>query len=257
MILLAFLPIHKQTVFRKWDGNYMNEADNWEEQEEADEADDEEQQEEVSSELSDFEAGSRQSTPATTASSGTVATATSWISDDDGIDWAHDPDLELGTLEELRGCFGSELETPSAWVLQRLAVLTNAGSAFGPREAVRLWYEYVAQLTRTPAGEPLRLPPVARPENTPFQKAVVWEEANLLVGEARESCFGKDVDEEYKWIARVSIDFLVPGARAWGLSAGDKKRIFTVASAVWMHDRLKVCCGLEKEEAPGPEWAND
>jgi hypothetical protein len=61
-----------------------------------------------------------------------------------------------------------------------------------------------------------------------------------------------------------TIDFLVPEARAWGLSAGDKKRIFTVASAVWMHDRLKaegLLWVLEKEypytrQAPGPEWAN-
>ena len=252
-----------------------NEADDGEEQEEEDDVDDgeeqeeenetdEEEEEQILSELNESEAGSRQSTPATTASSNTLATTTSTTSDHDDVDWIRNPALKIETLEELRGSFRSELEEPSAWVLQRVATLTNAGSEFGPRLFVRTWYHDVVRLTGTPAGEQLRLPLVTRPENTPFHRAIAWEEANQLVGEAREWSFGRNVGEEYKQIARLSINFLIPEARTEGLSAGDKRRIFTVASSVWAHDRHRaegLLWVLEKEypytrQGAGREWAN-
>ena len=248
----------------------MEEKDEDEDEEEElkGEEDDGEDEEEVSFELNESEAGSqqstRQSTPNTTASSDTAATvATS--SDEDDIGWARDPALKLGTLEELRGNFNSELKDPSAWVLQRLAALTNASSDFGPREAVRLWYWDVIYLTGTPTGEPLRLPPVVRPGNTPFHRVLTWEEANQFGGQARESSFWEVVDEGCKRAARLSIDFLITDARTKGLSTGDKKRLYIVASSVWRYDRFRAegLLWVVKNEyrytRPGHEreWANE
>ena len=112
------------------------------------------------------------------------------------VEWAYDPTLKLETLENLRGCFGSELLGPSAWTLQRITVLTGADNQLAPREVVRNWYECVARLTDTPAGEPLQLPRVTRPGDTPFQRT--REEAEWLVGQARYLCFNGDVLDCYK-----------------------------------------------------------
>lgn len=227
----------------------------------------EEGQEEVeraSSELNESEAGSRRSTPATAISEDTAETATT-LGDDDGIHWAHNPSLKLRALEELRGDFISELQDPSAWLLHRFATLTEASGEFGPQETVRLWYEHVVHLTYDPAEGRLLLLPVIRPESTPFYTAITWEQADSLVGEARESCFGRNVEEVYKQAARLSIDFLVPDARTKGLSGGDKKRMFTVASSVWAYDPPRaqgLLWVLDKEypytrQEAGREWAND
>ena len=230
----------------------------------------EEGQEEVeraSSELNESEAGSRRSTPATAISEDTAETATTLgdDDDDDGIHWAHNPSLKLRALEELRGDFISELQDPSAWLLHRFATLTEASGEFGPQETVRLWYEHVVHLTYDPAEGRLLLLPVIRPESTPFYTAITWEQADSLVGEARESCFGRNVEEVYKQAARLSIDFLVPDARTKGLSGGDKKRMFTVASSVWAYDPPRaqgLLWVLDKEypytrQEAGREWAND
>lgn len=230
----------------------------------------EEGQEEVeraSSELNESEAGSRRSTPATAISEDTAETATTLgdDDDDDGIHWAHNPSLKLQALEELRGDFISELQDPSAWLLHRFATLTEASGEFGPQETVRLWYEHVVHLTYDPAEGRLLLLPVIRPESTPFYTAITWEQADSLVGEARESCFGRNVEEVYKQAARLSIDFLVPDARTKGLSGGDKKRMFTVASSVWAYDPPRaqgLLWVLDKEypytrQEAGREWAND
>lgn len=162
--------------------------------------------------------------------------------------------------EELRGCFRSELEF-SARVLQRFAALTNAiatsdlerSSGFGTNE--------VACLTNTLAGEPLRLPTLTPLENSSFLRVASWEETILLVGQDRELCFGREVDEKYKQAARPSIEFLVSEAKALGLSA---KRIFTVVSTVWSYNELRaqgLLWVLEKEYpdirwGPRREWAN-
>ena len=235
-----------------------------------DDMDDEEEQEEVqrvSSELNESEAGSRQSTPATAISEDAAETATTLgdDDDDDGFHWTRNSSLKLQVLEELRGDFISELQDPSAWLLHRFATLTEASSEFGPQETVRLWWEQVAYLTYDRAEGRFLLPPVFRPESTPFYTVITWEQAHSLVGEARESCFGRNVEEVYKQAARLSIDFFVPGARTKGLSAGDKKRIFTVASSVWAYDPPRaqgLLWVLDKEypytrQEAGREWAND
>ena len=106
-------------------------------------------------------------------------------SDDDNINWARNPTLKLGTLEELRRSFRSELEVPSVWILQILMTLANSSSEFGPREAVRpSWYSGITHSTRTPAREPLRLSLVTWPGSTPFYRVIAWEEFNQLFGEA-------------------------------------------------------------------------
>ena len=153
------------------------------------------------------------SIPVATVNGNVVPTATPTGSDYGDVEWANDPTLKLETLESLRGCFGSELLDPSAWTLQRITVLTGAGDQLAPREVVRNWYECIARLTDTPAGEPLRLPRVTRPGDTPFQRT--WEEAERLVGQARDLCFNGDVLDCYKnSAARTSIEFLIPDVLA-------------------------------------------
>jgi hypothetical protein len=147
--------------------------------------------------------------------------------------WVFGPSSRLGMLEELRGSFTSELEDPSAWLLQRFAVLLDPYHEIGPRQAVESWYNYVANVTGTLAGKPLRLPSSTRFPNSPFHRQMGWEEASQLRGSARRLCFGRYVREEYKDAARLSIEFLIPRAARDGLSALDKKRLFTVASKVW------------------------
>ena len=132
------------------------------------------------------------------------------------------------------------LEFPSARVLQRFTALTNASSGFELQEVIRLWHHEATFLTNTLAGEPLRLPAPTPLENSSFLRVVSWEETILLVGQDLELCFGREVDEKYKRAARLSIEFLVPEAKARGLSARDKKRIFTVASTVWSYDKPKA-----------------
>jgi len=249
------------------DQDWWNET-GYEGQDDMDDDEEQEEMERASSEPSESEAGSRQSTPATAIGEDTAETATTPgddDDDDDDIGWTHNSSLKLQTLEELRGDFISELQDPSAWLLQRFATLTEASSEFGPRETVRLWYEHVVYLTYSPARGRLVLPQVTRPKSTPFYTVITWEQAHSLVGEARESCFGRNVDEVYKQAARLSIDFFVPEARTKGLSAGDKKRIFTVASCVWAYDQPRaqgLLWVLDKEypytrQKAEREWAND
>ena len=248
------------------DQDWWNET-GYEGQDDMDDDQEQEEMERASSEPSESEAGSRQSTPATAIGEDTAETATTPGNDDDDDDigWTHNSSLKLQTLEELRGDFISELQDPSAWLLQRFATLTEASSEFGPRETVRLWYEHVVYLTYSPARGRLVLPQVTRPKSTPFYTVITWEQAHSLVGEARESCFGRNVDEVYKQAARLSIDFFVPEARTKGLSAGDKKRIFTVASCVWAYDQPRaqgLLWVLDKEypytrQKAEREWAND
>ena len=141
-------------------------------------------------------------------------------------------------------------------------MLTGADDQFAPREVVRRWYERVARLTDTPAGEPLRLPQVTRPGDTPFQRT--WEEAEQLVSQARDLCFSGDVPDCYKNAARTSIEFLVPDARTRGLSADNRKRLFTAALSIWTVDQAKakgLLWVMEREyphtrEKGGREWAN-
>jgi len=218
----------------------------------------EQEGDEVESESGWSETDSCRSTSVTTV--GTVASVIS--EDDDDMSWVNDPTLNLGELEQLRGSFLSELEVPSAWLIQRVARMTDASGKFGALEVVRNWHGIVAEYTVTPAGEPLRLPRVARSANSPFYRT--WEEVNMLGGAARESCFGRGVGEVYKQVARVSIDFLIPGARIDGLSAGDRKRIYTVAlnvSAVDQQRAQGLLWVMDREynharRNGGREWAN-
>lgn len=205
---------------------------------EADKVDDEGEREEEAgmSELSSSGTRSRSSTLATTVSNDTV----SITSDDGGIDWAYSRSLQLRALEELRWSFRSELEEPSAWTLQRIAVLTNARNVFGPRARVRIWYDMVASATGTPAGAPLRLPEVALPKMFAIYKPMTWEEASRLSGEDWELCFGRAVDEASKRQAKMSIDFLIPGARSMGLSPDERKMLFTAASMILSVNGLKA-----------------
>lgn len=222
------------------------------------------EEEDDQSESNWSEAGSQCSTSATTVSDGDTVFTTSTTSDHHDVGWALDPTLKIGSLEDLRGDFGSELVEPSAWILQRIIRLTEAGSEFAAREVLKHWFNIVAILTGTPAGEPLQLPQVIQPGDLPFHRPITWEEVNLLDGEDRKSRFGREVDDMYKRGARLSIMFLFPDARTKGLSTGDKRRIFIVASNVWMYDQLKaegLLWVMDREyvytrEEGGRKWAN-
>ena len=170
------------------------------------------------------------------------------LESDSGIlQWARDP-RTLRTLEELRGDFKSELKDPSLWTLQRIADITQGERLYAAKEVVRLWLLLVAGLTKTPKGAELQLPQARLPEGLPPHKVLSWEDADELVGEAREACFGRDVEERYKRDARLAILFLFPEAATKGLSEGDKKRIFTIALKVWM---------LHPSRAEGLLWVMD
>jgi len=218
---------------------------------------DEDEEDDGQSESNWSETGSQWSTSATTVSDDTASTTSEYHD----VGWAWDPTLKIGSLEDLRGDFGSELVDPSAWILQRIIRLTEAGSEFAAREVLRHWFNIVALLTGTPTGGPLRLPQVIQPGD---HRPATWEEADLLDGEARESLFGREVNDMYKRGARLSILFLFPDARTKGLSAGDKKRIFTVATNVLAFDKPKaegLLWVMDKEythtrEEVGREWAN-
>ena len=107
------------------------------------------------------------------------------------------------------------------------------------QEIVKLWFNSIARQTRTPVGESLRLrQPVS--DDSPFHQVVTWEVAETFVGEDRELFFNRDVDEASKRVARSSILFLFPEASTLGLSADDKKRIYTLAVDVSSYDREKA-----------------
>ena len=154
-------------------------------------------------------------------------------------EWAYDQDLDIRVLEELRGGFEAELEDPSAWTLQRIMVLADA-SQFAARETVEMWSAAVAKSTDSAAGEPLRLPKMERPRESPFLRLRTWREADALVGEDREICFGWDVEDADKCMARSTILFLFPQVKSAGLTPGDKENIFVVASLVWSFDAVKA-----------------
>jgi len=205
--------------------------------------DEEQEEQEVSSELDDPE----WYTPATTPNDSTSVTA---ASDEGRTHWVHDPTLNLVTPEQLHGSFGSELESPSAWVLQKLAVLTGASSDLGPQVVARFWYREVAYLTNTPSGEPLRLPPVTLLKNYPSYEILSSEEARPPVGTDQGSYPREEVDEKYKQVARLSIEFLFPEAKTSHLLAIEKERILTVVSTVSGYDRpraLGLLLVLEEE----------
>ena len=164
-------------------------------------------------------------------------------SDFEILKWARGPQT-LETLEELREDFKSELKDPSGWTLQRIADITQGERLYAAKEVVRLWLLHVAKLTKTPKGKELKLPQARLPPH----KVLSWEEADELVGGAREACFGRDVEERYKRDARLAILFLFPEAATKGLSEGDKKRIFTIALKVWM---------LHPSRAEGLLWVMD
>ena len=155
------------------------------------------------------------------------------------MSWAYDLSEDLVSLEELREDFETELKNPSAWTLQRIAVLAHV-SRFGARETVRLWLNNVDELTYTCGEESLQLPRIAQPEDLPFHKPRTWEEVDALPHEDRESYFGQDVEESFKQVARLAIAFLFPESLNAGLSVGEKGRIFAVASTVWFHDQQKA-----------------
>ena len=148
--------------------------------------------------------------------------------DDDIGPWATNP-KRLRQLEELRWWFVSELNDPSAWTLQRIKSLIQSNRTFEAREVVKQWLYLVAESTDTPPEGELRLPYMEAPEDMPFHKVLTWEEAG-----ARGYCFEREVEEKYKRDARLTILFLFPEAHTKGLSAVEKKRLFTVASRVWM-----------------------
>ena len=160
-------------------------------------------------------------------------------SDDDDLEWAHCPKVLRG-LEELRGCFASELEDPSAWTLQRMNELTQGARLFAAREMVRHWLSIVAQSTKTPLGEKLQLPETRLPRGLPFHKVLTWEEANALVGAAREDCFGHNMGGRYRRDAWLTIRFLFPEAATKGLSERDKKRIYNIALRIWTVDHRRA-----------------
>jgi len=191
------------------------------------EEEEEEEEEDSQSESNWSETSSRHSasSAATTASNNSTSSAE--------IEWAYHQSLRLGTLEEIREDFESELLDPSAWTLQRIIVLTQASHMFEVEEKVRNWLRSVADATRTPVGRSLRLPslPVS-----PFHRPLKREEADELDDEDRESYFGRRVWEDCKRIARLAIRFLFPEAGSRGLFACDKEMIFNVASQVWLLD---------------------
>ena len=193
-------------------------------------------------------------------------------SDLDAMEWANDESLDLTSLEELRGDFETELKDPSAWTLQRIMVLSEAGSESAARKTIKLWLDKVFRLTKTPPGVQLQLAPLIPPRPLPFYRVLTWDEADELVGEERERIFGRNVAESQKVLARVSIAFLFPEARSEGLSVNDKRKIFTVASYVSMHfmpKALGLMWVLDKEypdtredtqcggAGSEPDWAND
>ena len=181
---------------KEMNGGWNKVDDEREQQGEDEMYDDEEQEEqEVSSELDDPEAGSRWYTPPTTVSDSTSVTA---ASDEGRTCWVHDPTLDLVILEQLRGSFESELKSPSAWVIQRFAVLTGASSDSGLQDIVKLWRDEVACLTSTPKGEPLQLPPVTLLKGSPFYKILSWEKGGPLIGKDQKWYFREEVGEKYK-----------------------------------------------------------
>ncbi|KAF9781411.1 hypothetical protein BJ322DRAFT_1112110 [Thelephora terrestris] len=168
--------------------------------------------------------------------------------DDDGSDaavleWGRDP-RRLRELEELRGDFESELKDPSAWTLQQISTLTEGDRLFKAREVVRLWLLHVAELTQSSVGG-LQLPrmrfPEVLPEDLPNRRFLSWEEADESFDEA---C----LEERYKRDARLTIQFLFPESETKGLSVGDKRRIYIIASKVW---------GMHKSKAMGLLWVMD
>ncbi|KAF9652262.1 hypothetical protein BDM02DRAFT_3109236 [Thelephora ganbajun] len=239
----------------------MDEEDN---EEEEDEGDEEANGADARTESDWSRTGSQGSTSATPASNNTVTPSIWTTSDYDDTGRVYDRTLKLGGLEELRGSFESELRDPSAWTLQRVAVLTDTDGEFAVREIVRLWLSLVVRSTGTLVGEPLRLPHVPRPEELPLHRPMVWDEANQLDSKARELCFGREVNELYEQDARATILFLFPEARTKGLSVLDKRRIFAVASNVWMFDQTRaegLLWVMDREyphtrQEDGREWAN-
>ena len=192
-------------------------------------------------------------------------TTTSTGSEYYDMEWAYDQDLDDRVLEELREGFEAELEDPSAWTLQRIMVLADA-SQFAARETVKMWLGDVAKSTDSAAGEPLRLPKMERPRESPFLRLRTWKEADALVGEEREICFGRDVEDADKRIARSTILFLFPQVKSTGLTPNDKENIFAVASLVWSFDTVKAKAllwvleneysGTDEKGATDRDWAN-
>jgi hypothetical protein len=230
------------------------------------------EEEEVRSESGWSKMGSRASTPSSDTSRSNSADTTSMASDLDAMDWANDESLDLTSLEELRGDFETELKDPSAWTLQRVMVLSEAGSESAARRIIKLWLDKVSWLTKTPPGDQLQLAPLRPPRPRPFYRVLTWDEADELVGEERERVFGRNVAESQKDLARASIEFLFPEARSEGLSVNDKRKIFTVASYVSMHFKPKalgLMWVLDKEypniredtqyvvAGSEPDWANE
>jgi hypothetical protein len=160
------------------------------------------------------------------------------------LEWGREP-RRLRQFEELRGYFESELKDPSAWTLGQIANLTEGDSLFKAREVVRLWLLHVAELTQSSVGGELHLPrmrlPEVLPEVLPNRRFLSWEEADESFDEA---C----LEERYKRDARLTIQFLFPEAETKGLSAGDKRRIYIIASKVW---------GMHKSKAMGLLWVMD
>lgn len=123
------------------------------------------------------------------------------------------------------------------------------------------WFQSIAAATDTPAGEPLRIPPLPRHGPSPFHRPLTWKEVDALEGEARDLYFGREV-EGYKRMARSWVLFLFPEVGSKGLFTGDKEKIFTVASRVWPLDPDRAECllwALDKEypetrEGVGRGW---
>jgi len=213
------------------DGDVDEEAEDQEDEDEDDmDGSEEEEEEEDAQSEGDLSGTDSHSTSATTAV--TIASMTSDTHDYFDTEWAHDRDLNMVTLEELRGDFLSELAEPSGWTIQRFITLTEAGSRFAAQEMVRLWSISVARWTQTPAGAPLCLPELVRPGPLPFHRPVAWEEVQYrgpLPDEWK-------VQEPEKYFGRLVIRFLFPEASTKGLSAVDKERLFVAASSVWTRD---------------------
>lgn len=221
---------------------------------------------EIESESDWSEADSHRSTSVTTIVNGTIASMVS--GDDDyhyyNMGWIYDPALNLEALEELRGPFRSELVAPGAWTLRRFAVPTHAHCEDESRTTVRLWYEAVAESTHTPAGQPLRLPQVGWPTTSLFTRLITWEEMNKTKDAVRDLWFGREVGGEPKQVARMAINFLVPGARVRGLSEDERKRFYNLALRIWTIDPPRaegLLWVMDKEfhRLPGRgerEWVN-
>lgn len=174
--------------------------------------------------------------------------------------WGRDP-KNLKKLEELRWTFRSELKDPSAWTLERIKALTGSDSGSVARRFMVKWRTLVAQSTKTPEGVRLRLPDMGRPQDMPFHRVLTWGE---IV--AQKFPRGWEVEERYKQAARRVILFLFPEARTKGLSVGEKDKLITIASNIWL-----INCGraegflwvLRKDYAydrveanQGRKWAN-